>query len=454
MTDAPGSGAASVASQLLAFFREPARFRPHYIHGDQRLPEGHVVLKFALGRFSRGWHRDLSHHDLEELSEAARAFVRQVCLWERATPYQVLCLGREAQRDAIKENYRLLMALLHPDRPEALAQAWPADCAQRVNDAYAMLFDADQRHVYDEGIRAAQFAGGFERIAPSVARSGSAPRRRGLVQSFVVVSAVVAALFVVQSWWLGDVPSHYTLLERASPLRASAQWVREALPNAELPRFLDFTPVAAFDPMELLAPSKQPRRLASVSVWTPAPVVSDVPVREARLPVEGVASSLVPASVQAPISPPREVTAPALRFAQASPAPAEASPPRVAAVISPTPEQVEMLVARLVSYYEAGDAPGLVGLFDPDEIGFWKGFRTRTTYADFFRATRERRLRMERLKWQTSPQVAQARGEATVVADYVDGTGKLQRKVEVEIDIALRDGQARITRLSLFPDGK
>src|SRR5690348_15481883 len=123
MVDAPGAGAASVATQLLAFYREPARFRPHYIHGDEPLPEGHVVLKFALGRFSPGWHRDLAHDDQAQLIEAARAFVRQVCLWERATHYQLLCLPRTAGRDEVRENYRLLMALLHPDRQDA--GAWP-----------------------------------------------------------------------------------------------------------------------------------------------------------------------------------------------------------------------------------------------------------------------------------------------------------------------------------------
>ena len=48
MTDAPGSGAASVASQLMAFFREPARFRPHYIHGDERLPDGLYRVRLTV----------------------------------------------------------------------------------------------------------------------------------------------------------------------------------------------------------------------------------------------------------------------------------------------------------------------------------------------------------------------------------------------------------------------
>ena len=139
MTDAPGAGAASVAAQLLEFLREPGRVRPPYLNGQQPLPEGNVVLKFALGRFPQGWQRDLPHAGQEEIVEAARAFVRQVCLRDRATHYQVLCLAADAPSEAIKENYRLLMALLHPDRQDADAHEWPTGCAQRVNDAYAVL---------------------------------------------------------------------------------------------------------------------------------------------------------------------------------------------------------------------------------------------------------------------------------------------------------------------------
>ncbi|MDQ3028046.1 MAG: hypothetical protein M3R58_16285, partial [Pseudomonadota bacterium] len=278
------------------------------------------------------------------------------------------------------------------------------------------------------------------------------PRRGGWARSLAVVSAVVAALFVAQSWWVGDQPEHYALLERALPLRASAKWVRDALPDAELPRFLDFSPVAAFDLIELFAASKQHHRLASVSIRTPVVGSADAParepVRQADVAVPG------PALLPVPGPPPGEVAPPTLRLAQAVvPPTASPSAPRAGTVPEPTPEHVEMLVARLVSFYEAGDSQGLVGLFDADEMGFWKGYQTRSTYSDFFRATRERRLRMDRLRWQTGPRVAQARGDATIIADYSDGAGKVERKVPVEIDIALRDGQARITRLLLFPSG-
>jgi len=61
---------------------------------------------------------------------------------------------------------------------------------------------------------------------------------------------------------------------------------------------------------------------------------------------------------------------------------------------------------------------------------------------------------MDRLDWQTAADAALARGEATLIAEYADGSGKLERKVPVELDIAMRDGQARLTRLNLYPEIK
>ena len=104
-----------------------------------------MVLRFALGRFSPGWQRDLGQHDREELVTAARAFVSaRFALWERATHYQVLCLGPGAEAEQVKENYRLLMALLHPDRADQRSE-WPASGAQRVNEAYAVLSEKPRR---------------------------------------------------------------------------------------------------------------------------------------------------------------------------------------------------------------------------------------------------------------------------------------------------------------------
>ena len=466
MNETPGPGAAAVAAQLLEFYREPARYRPAWIHGEARLPEGHVVLKFALGRFSPGWQRDLSKHDKEALVEAAQAFVRQVCLWERSTHYHVLCLNPEAPAEAVRENYRLLMALLHPDRQEdATTPAWPTGCAQRVNESYAVLSGVQQRAEYDMAISHAHPVHEFdmETAAPIAMRTSRRRHRPAYLRTFAVVSGVMVTLFLMQAWWVNDTPRHYALLERALPA-SSALWMRDAISDG-VPRFLNMNPVMRFDPIELLEPPKAPRRLAA---WVPA---SDVRTEPARMP----APQAAPVAETPPV---RAVEVAPLRFAVPVPVPASAPaapapaspvarltlaqstvatspvPAPVSAPNAPSAQDIELLVARVVSYYEQGDASALMSLYASGEPGFFRAMRVRNAYSDFFRATKDRRLRMDRLDWQTAPETARARGEATLIADYTDGSGKLERKVAVELDVAMRDGQARLTRLSLYPETK
>ena len=269
-------------------------------------------------------------------------------------------------------------------------------------------------------------------------RARSSPA--SLAKRFVVVSGVIVALFIVQAWWVGDVAPQYSLLERTIP--ASSRWVRDILPDP--PRFL----AAATTPFkpELLGPLEEPRRLAAVGSWVP----SQEPPRETAQPAP------VPQPVPAPPAAfvASEPAAPVLRLAQApatSPAPATPEKPGSA---SPTRDQIEALVAQLVGYYEAGDADRIVGLYDPRELGWFGGGRIQTPFADFFGATRERRLRMESLQWRSAGTSAQARGEATVLAVFADGRPRLERRVPVELDPVLSDGQARITRLVLFPGGQ
>jgi hypothetical protein len=440
MIDNPGAGAATVATQLAAFYREPARWRPRYIHGQDPLPEGHVVLKFALGRFSQEWQRELTQYDRDELVTAARAFVRQVCLWERASHYQVLCLSPDAKCEQVKESYRLLMALLHPDRADR--HEWPANGAQRVNEAYAVLSDGGRRDNYDEGASRphVQSVPAYEHVvhratSTHTKAAGSYARRA------TVVVGMLAAVVAVQAWWVGDAPNHRAMLERMQP---SGGWMHDALP-----RFMQSRPTIAFDPLESVAPAKLSGRLASVAFDTvptlaAPPVIAEAPAAVATPPV--IASANPPA----PVTP-----APPIRLAQATTGPAApiASPVLAAggSAAGPTNQDMEVVVARLVSCYESGDVDCLMGLFDPDELGFWQGFRTRSAYSEFFRSTKQRSLRMDRLQWSTAAQSARAQGNATVVAEMADG-GKLERKTDIALEVKVRDGQARITRLSMFPD--
>ena len=431
--------ASGIAAQLLAFYREPATRRPPYLHGDARLPDGLTVFRLALGRVPEGFER-FSAAEREELRQAAVAFVRQVCLWERATHYQVLCLEPQASAPAVREHYHLLISLLHPDRQEP---GWPANGAQRANQAYAVLGDATQRAEYDAQLAAA--SGGAHAGARVPQPPEAAPPRRhrrgvspgGLFKRFAIVAGVLAALFIVQAWWVGGASPQHSLLEQAMP--TTGRWVRNVLPDP--PRFL-----TNFSWGERLPPIEQPRRMVALGTWVPAVTPAPAaPAPEASAPTAANVEQAPPPTAVATAS---AVQPPPLRLAQApatSPVPAAPSPG------SPSRDQVEGLVALLVGFYDAGDAPRLVALFDPDRLGFFAGYRARSTYADFFDATKERRLRMERLSWQPSGALAQARGEAVVVAEYNDGRPRLERRVPVELDIVLRDGQPRIARMVLFP---
>src|ERR1700693_1726317 len=156
MHEAVGAGAASVAAQLLAFYGEPVRYPPRFLHVQEALEGGDHILKFAQGKFSHGVLRDFSNQERARLREAAIAFIRQVCFWEGATHYQLLCVSPDAKRDAIKEHYRLLMALIHPDRRDPSVEPWPTGCAQRVNRASAVLCAEGLRQGYDQGLGKAE----------------------------------------------------------------------------------------------------------------------------------------------------------------------------------------------------------------------------------------------------------------------------------------------------------
>jgi len=369
----------------------------------------------------------------------------------------VLCLDVDASTESVRENYRLLMALLHPDRQEGAAEPeWPTGCAQRVNEAYAVLSDAARRHEYDLAGQRAHVAREREvEFVPEV-RIPRARRRPRLLRSFAIVSAVLAVLFLFQAWWVTETPRHYALLERSLGVQSSAAWMRDVLSEG-LPRFLEVKPVVSFEPIALLEPPKAPRRMMA---WVPASdvraVTSQAPDAASSSPRPTEPEDALPrrsaATVQAASAGPATPVVPAspLVLAQA----ATAARPASSGGTPANAQEIELLVARLVSCYEQGDADALMALFASGEPGFWKGYRVRNAYADFFRATRGRQLRMNRLEWQSSSDRAQARGEATLVADYSDGSGHVERRIPVELDIALRDGQAHITRLNLYPEPK
>jgi len=464
MREAPGHGAASVASQLRSFLLDPAHWRPRFLRGKEPLPDGLLVLRFAQGRFPRALLRDLTAGERGELRAAALAFVRQVCFWDGATHYQMLCAEPQAPRDVIKELYQLMMALIHPDRHDAAFEAWPTGCSQRVNHAYAVLSDATQRREYDASLHRLAAASTYPPHMLESSREGE--RRRGhrrdvtrvrLAKAAVVLVAVVATLLILETWF-ADPSDGYSMLQGAFSTRRA----KDVVASAEHPRYLGADGATAreaqadtrraegfsfFDPL-WRAWEKDPAAEAPVVRVAPRPIAAanvDIPAREAAKPQ----AAITPEAVEPRAVEPKAVEPPArariLNVAQAPVAPQ-------APVSAVSAQDIEILVARLIGYYEAGETDKLMSLLDSTDASFWQTARTRQAYYDFFRSTRQRKLRVNNLAWQTAEKSAQAKGEATVLAEYFDPPGTLERRVEMEMDIAVRDGMPKITRLSLFPD--
>jgi curved DNA-binding protein CbpA len=479
------AGAAVVAAQLLAFYKEPVRYRSRLTHGRETFEGGLLVFRFAHGKFSHALMRDLSPAERERLRTAAAFFIRQVCLWEGATHYQLLCVAPGARREAIKDHYHGLIALLHPDRQEAAAEQWPSGAAQRVNQAYTVLCHDALRSQYDAGLHTAQSSGADKTVmeaprtaaarAPVVGRFAVARIR--MRKPVLLLGAGVASLFFAQVWWFGDLPREYATLAGAAPFDLSSRWMRDVHSNAERPRFIEGAETrgaarasAPEAPAEAPIPFLTPlwRALATragetrvvppdtAEAGTVAPLLapdrSERPARPAEAP---------PARVEAPprAGPPAvRIEAPVAR----SEPPAARTPPlavaQSAAPPAPRPAErelsatdMEMLVVRLVTYYEGGELDRLLAMYDVGSIGFWEAIRIRHDFQEFFRSTRARRLRLNRVSWETAAQSARARGEAALTAEYADQGGKLERTVELELDVVVRDGQLRIARLSLFP---
>lgn len=448
MHEAHAGDAALVASQLLAFLNEPARYRPHYLHRHEPLPQGSLVLRFAHGRFPQSFARDLSPERRERLREAALAFIRQVCLWEGATHYQVLCASADAPREAIKENYHLLMALIHPDRQDASANSWPADSAQRVNRAYDVLGDEQVRRDYDAGLRMLN----GEIFTPALADAGLAAaagrvRRRGrmglrFAKALLILTAMAGTLLLLEVW-VSDMSGKHSFFHGAFTGRSE----RNAAANGDKPRYLG---VESW--WRVLGPSTQEAPEPVLPSTIPARPTPAHPLPEApaplvvQAPAPPTAAQLPPSALKLAVSVDASAVSPARGVVVA-----QAATPAEPARSAPSAEAIEIMVARLVGYYEAGETDKLMGLLDANETSYWQTLRLRQAYLDFFRATRQRKLRVNRLAWQTVNSSAHATGEATVVAEYFDAPGTLERKVDLEMDIALRDGHAKITRLSLFP---
>lgn len=149
---------------VLALYRKQLVELPDAGHTDDIL----LLLRIANGDSElMAWASNVTGADAQELRKSCVAFVERICFSGDTNPFNVLGLNPWANADAVKEHYRLLIRIFHPDRGQVsnkVAEVYSA----RINQAYASL----KLQVGDDSINLS------ERVHTSYrGQSGIVPRR-------------------------------------------------------------------------------------------------------------------------------------------------------------------------------------------------------------------------------------------------------------------------------------
>lgn len=349
---------------LLDFERTPGRFavvmREPRVVFEHPLP----VLQLAAGR-SVPALQSLGEVPAE-LRRAARFFVRTVMLRPGADHYSLLGLTPDTDADTLREHYRLMIRLTHPDfaSPD---DPWPADAASRINIANDVLGSPVRRSAYNATLATpapAEAPGSSRRAGPATvppARKTTPavrpPRqsRRTVRHDRWLRRAKVAAMS------LGAAGAALALLWLNPPSRDTSLVARAPLPAQPEPAPAPEAPVMAAAPAPAPAteaPAPAPATLLAAQALTfvpqaPAPAAPPTPTPQpASEPAPTPSLTLAPSPAVAPPAPVARVQTP------------RPSPPP-AAVANETPPRQEAVAAPKAAVSEPASAAALAATSPP-----------------------------------------------------------------------------------------
>jgi len=138
----------------LNLYRAPLQYRP-YVGKNKPIPPGFSefldVLSKREGHEAWGEFDDIQGATIQELREAGFFLVKRILFVEDANHYRLFGLDPSTTTQEIRERYRLLIGLFHPDKMP-FGDEWSELYAPKINDAYNILKNSDKRSRYDEDI--------------------------------------------------------------------------------------------------------------------------------------------------------------------------------------------------------------------------------------------------------------------------------------------------------------
>jgi hypothetical protein len=373
MTPDRAAQRSAVEHALLEFHHTPGKYALIRRQPSVLFASVKDVLQIASGRAPDAEDGAAPAADVRK---AACFFIRSALLYPDADHYALLGLDIDADAAVVKDRYRQMMRLMHPDFADALSDAnWPADAATRVNQAYDVLSSPVRRRAYDEA---------RDPPAPPIAPQPHAETRaafrtaaarppvtdpRYRLKQLAVVFGVTGSMALAATLYIGSNNEKESLVQRSREIDAmvaAALPVDEAAPQPPVPDVpRNDIPVpaapeeaakvvlaeAAAVPPPAAPPTQAPAPVVAApvsapvitaTVPAPAPAPAPVPViarPQAAAPMVVAAApapKLAPAPTPAP-APPAIAKRPELPVA-AIPAPARApAPPTVVAAVTPPP---------------------------------------------------------------------------------------------------------------------
>lgn len=490
MTEGPESqetSAPRLDAALLEYFGAPGNYQltlrqPVLLFGSVR-----EVLQIASGNHAAG--------ESAAVREAAAFFIRAAFLYPGADHYALFGLPSRTEPVQLKERYRLLMRLIHPDFAGAAGSNWPADAAVRVNRAYEVLSSPVLRREYDEQLASA-----------ALQRPGPPARVEPLPRALPRREEARAGLNWKAVWILGSCGGLLfllTLVPRQEPIQlvqnrgTGVSWrpslslaevtVRPAAapaPVAHVPPATPVTPVAppvpaaplapvaskaAVQPLVAAAPQQQPPKpqqlpptMAPVAV-APAPVPRPAPTGPMVRPRDEAPTALA-ATAQRPESPPPErQTAPAAATPAAAtrvrddlPAPLAVVAP--VATFSPEPEpprptltDAQPLLSQLLQLMESGSGEQLLRLLEADARKAPAAQALSRQYEQAVRGARPIRLTQVEFRSEGREGMLLVTGRIRLHAGEPT-IGSHGEKLSVRAEFVTRGGRVLMTALSGGPD--
>lgn len=357
-----GTGRATLRAALLDFQRLPGKHPVHQREPGMLFASLREILQLAAGRQTEGSSDEIA------LRNAACFFVRSALIYPQADHYSLLGLAPDSDIATIKDHYRLLMRLTHPDF-SGTSPDWPPDAAVRLNLAYQVLSSPEQRATYDAE-RAPPPRPGPRKSRAGARRPGQQPPSastrmdsRRLLRRLAAAFGVAGSLALSAFLFLGGNELDNLVqrpVSRASETPSDAQSLRMAVVQAASPADTALQPVQ--DSARL-----QPQDAGGHPATTPttAPAAVAAPANSGGMP-SGAASALsVPAP---PVLAPTPPAAPAA----AEPAPSTQAPPAITDPIpapAPTLAEVHPLLSRLLQQLESGGGDRVLSMLDADARG-------------------------------------------------------------------------------------